>query len=57
MESRRYAKAFKIAMNARRTDKCAFAPLLTSGSLPCLSCNAPVATKNNKIINDVKITS
>ena len=57
MESRRYAKAFKIAIKARRTDKCAFAPLLTSGNLPCLSCNAPVAIKNNIIINDVKITN
>ena len=57
MESSRYAKAFRIAIKARSTDKCAFAPLLTSGNLPCLSCNAPVATKNNIIINEVKITS
>ena len=53
MESRRYAKAFKIAMKARSSDKCAFAPLLTSGNLPCLSCKAPVAPKNKTIINDL----
>ena len=44
-------------MNANNTDRCAFAPLLTSGNLPCLSCKAPVATKNKTIIKDVKITN
>ena len=37
-------------MNANSTDKCAFAPLLTSGNRPCLNCKAPVATKNKTIM-------
>ena len=31
------AKAFKTAIKANKTDRCAFAPLLTSGNWPCLS--------------------